>query len=171
MRLIKSYLIFFLCFVFACEGLKKQSDQKIINIPDSLIIYETDSPDKSTSTKLGNLTLITTINVSCATCILELNKWRFFKEKNESEKFSLMPICYSKDNFEMIKYLFESGEIETLDFPIYFDKGNQFIELNKNFLDDNNNITILVDKEYKVLVQGNPLSNNKLMNEYLKYLK
>ncbi|MDB9755722.1 hypothetical protein OAB20_05500 [Winogradskyella sp.] len=102
--------------------------------------------------------------------MLEFDKWRAYGKSFKDKTISIFPICHSKDNFEMLKYLFESGVIKPLDFPLYLDKNNEFTELNKHLSDENHGLTVLVDSDNKILIKGSPIDDQALMKKYTKLI-
>ena len=62
--------------------------------------------NKSGLCKWSQFKIFTQINVSCATCIQKLAKWQnFIKQLDGCDSIYLIPVCKSKDKFELIKYL------------------------------------------------------------------
>jgi hypothetical protein len=166
----------FICLIVSCANDNKSSEEDYIRIPDTLVVYNTmNSTDSMASksdiiSKLESFTIFTSINVSCATCLFEFDKWRAIGNGFKDNTVSIVPICHSKDNFEMLKYLFESGDIKPLDFPLYLDDKNKFTELNKHLLDENHGLTVLVDTDNKILLKGSPIDDQTLMKKYTKLI-
>jgi hypothetical protein len=152
------------------------NDKEVINelgvvlVPEKLIAY---NYSDSTSTSIGfgkKYRLYTSINVSCSTCIFELEDWRLFATGKMEYTFDFYPICYAKDNFEMLKYLFENEDIKPLNFPLFLDADNEFITNNELLVSMNDNITILTDSDNNILLSGNPIHDPELMKEYVNLL-
>lgn len=154
--------------VFAsCSNGNKHSDDyldKTIVFPDDLEIYNSilQKSDFLSGSKSSQLKIFTVINVSCATCILKLDKWEsFLSEMKEcSRKVLLIPVCTSEDKFEMIKFLFENNRVGKVSYPLLLDSTGSFIKLNKQqFTDDMQGIAVLTNSDNKVLLTGNPIED------------
>lgn len=166
------FSILAVCLFLSCTENRNEINQTSLKIPDNLKIFkETNHTNISKELKSNSLLIFTSINTSCATCLLDFKKWREFQDILKKNKVGLVPICHSKDNFELLKYLFESGELESLDFPIFLDINNEFLDLNDNLLDGNKNLTVLTNSKKEVILHGNPFQNQNLMNKYLKMIK
>lgn len=171
-------LVFYILIslIVSCGNDNKGSEEDYINTPDTLIVYNTMNSTDSVATKSDimsqqeSFSILTSINVSCATCLFEFDKWREFDKSFKDKTISIFPICHSKDNFEMLKYLFESGDIKPLDFPLYLDDENKFTELNKHLLDENHGLTVLVDTHNKILLKGSPIDDQTIMKKYIKLI-
>jgi hypothetical protein len=107
------------------------------------------------------LLIYTLVDVSCATCILKLEKWNtFFAEIKDNKKnlLSIRPVCFSKDHFETLKFLFESKQIAKIDFPLLLDINNKFISENSSLV-KMGEMTALTNAGNEVLMTGNPIEN------------
>ena len=139
-----------------------RASQKRIKLPENFEIYNSEL--KKTEFAAGNknfpLRIFTTINVSCATCIQKLAEWeKFQKEVKHCTKLLLVPVCVSKDKFELIKYLFENNKVGELNFPLLLDSSQTFGTLNKRFADVMSGISVLTNADNEVLLTGNPIEN------------
>ena len=52
-----------------------------------------------------NFKIYTLIDVSCSTCIISLEKWDKFQLEVKKLNVAIIPVCYAKDKFELLKYL------------------------------------------------------------------
>lgn len=161
--------VFFFC-ILSCTENSNKTEKDHINIPDNLIVYHSTDSLNRIELNSASSTIYTSVNVSCSTCMLEFDKWRAYGKSFKDKTISIFPICHSKDNFEMLKYLFESGVIKPLDFPLYLDKNNEFTELNKHLSDENHGLTVLVDSDNKILIKGSPIDDQALMKKYTKLI-
>tara|TARA_R100000935_G_scaffold45914_1_gene69101 strand:- start:7557 stop:8075 length:519 start_codon:yes stop_codon:yes gene_type:complete len=157
-------------FFISCEENRGKNQGGILNIPEDLISYDSKDSLNLDEWKSNSLIIYTSINTSCATCLLEIKNWREIEGILKKNKVLLVPICHSKDNFELLIYLFESGELERLNFQLFLDKKNEFINSNKNLLDKTNNITVLTNVNNKILLQGSPFDSQKLMDRYIEVI-
>lgn len=132
-----------------------------IRVPEGLQVYNSslDKKEFQPETKSFRFKIFTTINVSCATCILKLEEWKKFEaEINNCTPVLLVPVCTSKDKFEMLKYLIESNKIQNIGFPLLLDSTGSFKKWNKQFEGDN---SVLTDENNVVMLTGKPTETEK----------
>jgi hypothetical protein len=80
-------------------------------------------------------------------------------------------ICQSKDNFELIKYFCEQGDVKKFAFPFFLDTKNEFLDKN-SFIDESTRFhVILTDSLNKILLFGDPTKSKKVMEQYLNVMK
>jgi hypothetical protein len=75
-------------------------------------------------------------------------------------------ICYSKDNFELVKYLSENEKIN-FPFPYIFDTNDKFSQQNPLFKQGHPYQTVLVNKNNEILIFGDPTSSATIMDQYV----
>lgn len=141
------------------EGLKSYS----LN-PDSLIL------DSLKLTQHSNYKIYAFIDVSCPSCIADIDQWNKIHKDFLSYNVPIILICYSKGNFEYLKYLFESNQIKSFPYPIYLDMNHQLFEGNRYLKEKTSHYAILTDKNNNILIEGNPLFSTKVKNEYYKLI-
>lgn len=167
-------ILIVLCSFILCSCIKTENQnigQKIV-IPESLTTYSVvDSQIINISNPKNNHSVIyTLIDVSCATCLQKLEAWNKFYSEIENSTVSFIPICHSKDDFELLKYLAENNQIGQLKFPLYLDIEDQFIALNKLLINDIGEFTVLTDSEHKILLSGSPIDDQNLKKGYLNLI-
>jgi hypothetical protein len=155
----------------SCNNAKKNTTSEKIKMPDSLSVFYKGDITTFDKNRINGLSLITSINTSCATCLYELDQWLDFEKLNKNEDLEFMIICHSKDNFEMFRYLYENGDIPALNVPIYLDMSNTFMSLNRGFLNEEKKITVLTDKNYNVILNGSPFLDTALKQSYMSHFK
>jgi len=110
------------------------------------------------------------LNLSCSSCLDELNEWSklsiIFKEK----KVELRMIGYAKDNFEYFKYLYESKEINQLPFPFFFEDKFDFSKSNRMFKKYEMNKIALTDNEEIILLIGNLIQSKDLYDTFINII-
>jgi len=101
-------------------------------IPDSLSTYIPLPCYLADSAEMfnANLKVYSHINASCATCVKNIKLWNDVIRVLNEYNVPVILICDSRDNFELIKYIYESGAIEELLYPLFFDYNKDYI--NKN---------------------------------------
>jgi hypothetical protein len=155
------FLILSSC-VYDNKGLSQVPEARQILLPEGLETYNSalDKTEFHPGAKSHSLKIFTTINVSCATCVLKLDEWKKFQmEAGNCTKVLLVPVCTSKDKFEMLKYLFESNELKEVDFPLLLDSTRAFQAANKQFAGDASGVAVLTDSDNVVMLTGNPIEN------------
>ena len=164
--------IIIICLIFSCSENKKNSRVITLKLPDTLTSLESSQPINISKIYISDsLFIFTSINTSCSTCLMDINKWREFQDILKNNNVALIPICHSNDNFEMLKYLFDSEELESLDYPLFLDPKNKFLRLNDSLLDDHKNITVITNVNKEIILQGNPFQDQNLMDAYLKTIE
>lgn len=142
-------------------------------IPDSLIAYNPFTNYIADSIGISNASfkIYSKINASCGTCISKINNWN--KIANEFKKYGVpvILICQSDENFELIKYFCESGEIESFPYPFFIDKRNELTELNDFMKKVVGFETVLTNRENKIIALGDPLRFEKIKKIYLDEIK
>lgn len=86
----------------------------------------------------------------------------------DTAKIKVVLVCYSSDYFEYFKYLCESNEINKFKGQFLLDTSNRFALKNPFFLEEIVNKTVFTNAENEVLLVGNPLYNEILLNSFLK---
>lgn len=170
MKLFK-LLILAVILIVACNN-KENAKQKLI-LPTNYEIYNpylgSNIHDSFTTNK--NLKIFTLVDVSCSTCLLKLEKWDKFNIEINKYSVELIPICYSKDNYELLKFLFENNRIAKISIPLILDINEEFIKANKNLITVNGEFTALVDNENKIILDGNLIDDENIKNSFLAKIK
>lgn len=147
-------------------------NKKTINIPEQLEVYPPIGTQKRNNPLIAdNLKIYTLINVSCSTCLLQIQKWDNFQKVLNETGVSVIPICYSKDNFELLKYLYESRKLGDLQLSLYLDTNNQLIKQNKSLVSAAGKLTVLVNAKDEILLRGSPVENSTMKKKYITTIK
>lgn len=147
-----------------------QSSQAIVNY-DSLSVYDPFKTSNGQKEEQPGFTIVSYINVSCPSCIVEIDKWNEFIGDMKSKDCKVKLVLYSKDNFEYIKYLFESNELKKFPHILYLDTKNVFDRNNPLFNEFDTDKTVLTDKENIVILKGNPLHSKEMKAAYLEAIQ
>lgn len=166
-------ILFYFLLISSCNNTENQHKGQKINIPNKMLAYTVDDIQIHEVNNISNdqqPTIYTLINVSCSTCLLKLEQWNTFYSEIESNKISFVPICHSKDDFELLKYLAENNQIGNLKFPLYLDIENQFIHLNESLISDIGDFTALTNSKNQIILSGNPTEDQNIKKEYLNLI-
>jgi hypothetical protein len=146
---------------------------QVIIWPDSLLVYNPDSLQIDSNSRVltnSKFKVYTYLNLTCSSCLSELNEWSkiaaVFKQKN----VELIMICYAKDNFEFFKYLYESKKIKSLVFPFYLESNFAFSKLNSRFKKHELNQIALTDGADNILLFGDIIHSKEIYNSFLKII-
>ena len=119
----------------------------------------------------ASLKIYTLINVSCSPCFLKLEKWDKLQAEIKAIKpVAIIPVCVAKDNFEMIRFLFESEKIPKNQLPLVFDLDSKFIQKNSALVNPLGELTALTDQNNNVLLTGDPLENKDDKDKFIKMI-
>ncbi|MEI6865150.1 hypothetical protein [Flavicella sp.] len=110
------------------------------------------------------------INVSCSSCIDGIKNWDSLVPDFIKVRTSIYLICSSKDNFELIKSIFESNKLKGFSYPIFFDNENKFIEKNPFMKVSTHFETVLTDNNNNIILMGNPIYSEETKELYFKEL-
>ncbi|PCH54011.1 MAG: hypothetical protein COC22_01080 [Flavobacteriaceae bacterium] len=102
------------------------------------------------------------IDASCGTCIESLKVWGNLIPEFNKQKVKVYLVCSSDDRFDLLKYYFESKEIEGFSYELYFDYNNNYLIKNEFMFESKNFETVLVDESDTILVIGNPNYSKKV---------
>lgn len=169
MKLISYSLFLSVLFWCACSNhnnhrtnnkLDKGEDIKII-MPENIVVYNpfiTDVRARFKSDRRKEFTIYPLIDVSCATCLLKLGKWDQiqFQDSLFNKEVAIIPICYSRDHFEQLKFIFENQKISKIKIPLILD--DSFRTRNRA-LAKRGDFTALTDRENHILFTGFPLKD------------
>jgi len=146
---------------------------KKLIIPDSLITYAPFSDYLGDSIQWSNakFKIYSHINASCPTCVQEIGLWNNIITDFEKFKVPIILICESTDNFELFKYIIETGEIESFFYPFFFDLKHDFVTQNKFMKESPQFETVLTDRENNILVLGNPIHSKGMKEIYLNEIQ
>ncbi|MDP3441913.1 MAG: hypothetical protein Q8T08_03550 [Ignavibacteria bacterium] len=176
-------LLLCICSVISCKNEKnrKKSLESVVEnclgkkliLPDSLIVYApfpnciADSMDISKA----SFKIYSHINASCPTCIGDIVLWDSITSDFSKYKVPIILICESKDNFELVKYLHETGGIKSFSYPLFFDRKKEYLTQNKFMNESQHFETVLTDNENNILLLGNPIRSKEMRDMYLKKIR
>lgn len=175
MKKLTALLLLCILVCASCKEPKANSTaaREKISMPDNVEIYnpymgkDLSDPLKSNAP----LKIYTLIDVSCSPCFLKLEKWdKLQAEIKAISPVAIIPVCYSKDNFETIRFLFETEKIPQNQLPLVFDLDNKFREQNANLVNPLGQLTALTDENNNVLLTGNPLDDKDDKDKFIKMI-
>lgn len=176
MKIIISSILLIILLVFSCKNGQKEITLSASKWQGRQIIF----PDKPIFTLYGTDTVDYQIpqseykivvyvdSTGCIDCKLQLHKWKSFIEYVDSVTRKRVPFMFffhPKDRTE-IRYLLKGYEI---DFPVCVDMDNVFNRLNR-FPVDAIYQALLLDRDNKVLINGDPIGDIETMEMYIKEL-
>lgn len=157
----------------SCANGASNSKIENVKVPVEIIKYNTQTLEEKLiefeSIPKG-YRVYTLIDVSCATCLINIEKWNTVALELKSTGVSVLPICYSKDNFELLKYLVESDKLGAISIPLYLDINNGFIRQNDSLISEHGKFTALTDTFGKILAKGDPTKDSDVKRNYLKLI-
>jgi len=163
-KIVHLQIIICCMFLFSCKQDKKADTGKLLILPKHIEIFNPYLPSIPDSSLFsGSKTKIyTLVNASCSTCLLQLKEWDDFETNiNKQKDVQVIVVCESDDNFQLIKYLFESKKIGYIQLPLVLDLDNKFISLNASLLSSEGDLTVLTDANNKIVLSGNPIKDKK----------
>lgn len=168
----------FCSFIAFCYSKKSPTDQhntaaqNKLRLPDTLLTYSLSEHslllDSSQLANHFSLKIYAFIDVSCPSCIADIDKWNNVVPEFMKYKVPVILVCYSKNNFEYIKYLFENGQVKKFPFPLYLDITNQLHKQNSYIRENEGHQVVLTDQHNAILAMGNPLLSSEIKALYLK---
>lgn len=172
-----SCLSIFCSCMLCCYSNKSPTDQQSkaatnkLRLPDTLITYSIGENslllDSGQLANYASLKLYAFIDVSCPSCIADIDQWNNVVPEFMKYKVPVLLICFSKNNFEYIKYLFENGQVKKFPFPLFLDVNSQLHKLNTFIKEDESHQVVLTDKHNTILATGNPLFSDDIKALYL----
>lgn len=146
---------------------------KKLILPDSLSAYKPFTNYIADGVEMANaaIKIYSHINASCPTCIRDIVLWNSIIPYFSKYKVPVILVCESKDNFELVKYFHESGEIKSFSYPLFFDLKNEYIKSNKFMKESQQFETVLTDKENNILLLGNPIRSKEMKELYIKEIQ
>jgi len=146
---------------------------KKLILPTKLLVYSpfNDLEGDSATVFDSKYKLFTHINASCGTCITHIKLWENLVLEFNKFKIPIILICESDDRFELLKYLCETGGVGKFSYPFFLDKENEYIKRNQFMKKTQDFETVLTDKEYNILLLGNPTRSKEMKDLYMKIIK
>jgi hypothetical protein len=172
MKPIYCFLLLNIVWLTSCTSHKKENSPVVkVVMPAHTEIYNpyiTNTNNRSAGDGHSQFKIYTYINVSCSSCLEKLAKWDLFQSQNpDFSKVAIIPVCHSRDNFELLKFLFESHKLPNIHLPLFLDIKDSFVNQNLT-LARTGDFTALTDGEDRVLLTGDPLENKDVKDQFLQ---
>jgi hypothetical protein len=175
---ISSIILLVLAFSFcttknSTEAVERSGESlanTVLNLPDSLIRYNAKISQPPKPVAINSTAIIVFINVSCVTCISELDYWLENSDKLQEKNIPLLFILRASDDFYFFKFLVENEKKALPDGDFYFDINDEFRILNEELLINEVN-TFLIDQALTVIKSGNPVKNTPFHKELVTTLE
>ena len=104
---------------------------------------------------------------SCVDCKLKLNEWKQFKQEVDSSGGEVQYLFFIHNKRpKYVRNILRSGNF---DWPVCLDQKNELDHLNQ-FPEDEQFHAFLLDRNFRVLVVGDPMRNLEIRNLYLKHI-
>lgn len=162
----------------SCKGkLKNSYENQEIIVPKQMDTYNPSAGDTgiiSLSDSTGRLKIYTLINASCSSCLLKLKKWGHFQAQISSMKnVSIIPVCFSNDNFELLKFGFENNTLPKVPLLLILDHDGpgSFRAQNQSLISKSGEFTALTDANNHILLMGNPTENAGDSSKFIEQLQ
>ena len=166
-------LLFLILIFFSCNNVTKKAENKVtqltgdtIHLPQKAEIIYKDSlySKKLLAPSKPKLIISTFLWGECHSCIADLKKWEEFYEYTlNNEEINLLFFLYISD-LEIFKKNSYTKKIHK--YPLILDYENKYL-LNNNLSTDKKMYqTFLLDSNNKVILVGNPIYSEKLMELY-----
>lgn len=169
-RFLSLYII--LCYSNSCSNRMKiekeiqkwQGKQLILPNNQSMI-----NPGKYSINPLSKkLKVLTLINANCGKCVEQLTDWKNFMSSVDTSQVGFVFLCNSDDEFMLLKHT--DSLIIKMSYP-YFQDTNKELTSRNSFSNDIRYQTFLLDSENKVILIGNPIYHEQILNLYLKKIQ
>lgn len=160
--------------LYACKNENKKHEDKKLIFPSNMHIYTPFANVDESWININKSTykIYTLIDASCSSCFSKFKQWNDFQLQIDSLKnVKVVGVCYSKDNFELVKYLFETNEIEKVNFPIFLDINEDFKKLNGSLIKNPLKFSVLTDSNNKILLIGDPINNKNDKELFLRNIR
>lgn len=164
-------------FAFCTPKKQSKNDLEItIAVPERVEIYDPSTGNSNAlflKNKKNRYKIYTLINASCSSCIFKLEKWTDFQSliPNASD-VSIIPVCFSHDNFELLKFAFENNKVKKITLPLVLDsEENGFKKMNEKLVNKYGDFTVLTDANDHVLLQGDPMEDQNDKTKFLLRLQ
>lgn len=154
----------------ACQHRSNGTGAKVVP-PQDYIIYNPYIKVTDTLAALPRAPKVyTLVDVSCSTCILRLSEWDKF-QKEIGNKVHVYPVCFSKDKFELLKYLFENNQLARIRLPLLLDKKEKFIRDNKKQIGVNGEFNVLTDDNDNIILSGDPIGDQAVRKKFIEQIR
>lgn len=143
------------------QGERKDLQNKLLTLPNSLTsynLYTNQSSQQGETIKIDQSAIIAFINVSCVTCIGDLDFWLENSKKLQEKNIPMFFILRASDDFYFFKFLVENENKELAPGSYFFDINDEFRKLNEELLVNETN-TFLINQDFEISTSGNPVEN------------
>lgn len=131
-----------------------------VKFPKSLSLYNN---SKDNLLNLNNEFVIVFIGyLDCNTCLIQMNKFNNLKSENPNIKIIYIGVG------ESTEYVDEMIKKYKYNYPIYQDLNGDFVAINN--LNYEEKSIILLNREKRIILLGNPFSNPILKKYYLSFI-
>lgn len=132
---------------------------KTFHSPSDIKLYMPFEKQFSDSIGMFNskLKVFSYINVSCSTCLDELENWSTLATELSAYKIPVILVLQSKDRYELLKYLIEENKLKPYPYPFVFDVNNQYFPFNRFLSEADRLYTVTTTKKDKILYVGDPM--------------
>ena len=176
---MKIKVLLFLSILIACTSKPKNNNSKLkqlitshlgekLNLPSNLEIYP--CLDSSNAKVITDYKICTFIDVSCGSCLGQLEEWKTFMKIFPDNLVELIVICVATDNYQLFEYLYDINTFKDYPCHFFFDREKLFIESNGFMKERVDFQTVLINKNDTIMVIGNPLINKSIKELYVKVL-
>jgi len=155
------------------ENDMEQLHRLVINIPiEQMSRFEGCVADSLINTSGEYSLVVFTDSLECSPCAIKyLYSWEPIIDtlmENPRYRETFFIFAPSKGDYSLVEAELKQQKFK---YPTYLDKCNSFAETNKNIPPNRNMHTFLVDKNGKVILVGDPLTNGKIRDLLYDFLK
>lgn len=136
----------------------------VLTLPDSLTLYNSEFSEAPRSVAINSTSVVVFINVSCVTCIGDIDYWLENSVKLQEKNIPMIFILRASDDFYFFKFLVENEKKELPEGSFYFDINDEFRVFNEKLLTHEVN-TFLIDQGLVIIKSGNPVKNTSFAKE------
>ncbi|MFN3802812.1 hypothetical protein [Belliella pelovolcani] len=173
---ISSFIFMVLSFSFCTTKNDTENGEKfreilgstLLTLPDSLILYNSEISHPPRSVAINESSMVVFINVSCVTCLEDLDFWLENSEKLQEKNIPMIFILRASDDFYFFKFLVENENKEIPEGSFYLDIKDEFRVLNEKLLTHELN-TFLIDQGLKVIKSGNPIKSSSFAKDLFEW--
>lgn len=165
---VKKYilLLLFQTLIF-CKGPMVSENSRTVHewMGEEIFFPDKVSGDPRDKPINDNLKIVTRINGNCYPCLSQLKYWTKLIDEITS-KFSVSFYIFIVANDYEIFNLINEKEMH-FDYPVVYDHNDEFSKINR--LPQNDIFhTMLLTRDNKIILIGNPIHNNVLKDLYIK---
>lgn len=172
-------LLIFINSIISCEFNKKTSletegkrvlGEKLV-LSDSIEVFKPFSNYKKDSLSISKskFKIYSHINASCGSCIDQVESWNNLSIDFNEYQVPIVLICTTYDNFNLFRYMCDSGKIKGFIYPFFLEKRAVY-ELNEFNEESSHFQTVLTDENNTILAIGNPVLSKEVYNKYMELI-